>query len=60
MAKGYLLIAQDAPHVDHFVRQSELTWLLTAHDGPGAVIDLPSIACTLALSDLYEKVQLPL
>lgn len=57
--KEYLLIAQDAYHVDHFVRQGEINWLLTGYDGPDATIHLPSIDCTLALADLYEKVSLP-
>lgn len=55
--KEYLLIAQDTYHVDHFVRQGELNWLLTGYDGPDAMIHLPTIDCTLALADIYEKVK---
>jgi Uma2 family endonuclease len=57
--KEYLLIAQDAFHVDHFVRQSETNWLFTGYDGPDATICLPAIDCTLALADIYERVNLP-
>lgn len=57
--KEYLLIAQDTYHVDHFVRQGELNWLLTGYDGPDATIRLPTIDCTLALADIYEKVKFP-
>lgn len=57
--KEYLLIAQDTYHVDHFVRQGELNWLLTGYDGPDAMIHLPTIDCTLALANIYEKVKFP-
>ncbi len=50
---------QDAYHVDQYVRQGEINWLLTMHDGPDATIHLPSIDCTLALADIYEKVNFP-
>lgn len=57
--REYLLIMQDAYHVDQYVRQGEINWLLTMHDGPDATIHLPSIDCTLALTDIYEKVNFP-
>jgi len=57
--KEYLLISQDTYHIDHFVRQGEIGWLLTEYDGPAATLDLASIDCTLALADVYEKVDLP-
>lgn len=57
--KEYILITQDAYHIDHFVRQSEIGWLLTEHVGPEATLQLSSIDCTLALADVYEKVDLP-
>ncbi|HEY8598113.1 MAG TPA: Uma2 family endonuclease [Thermomicrobiales bacterium] len=57
--KEYLLISQDAYHIDQFVRHGEINWLLTEHDGPTATVHLTSIDCTLALADLYEKVDVP-
>ncbi len=57
--KEYLLITQDAYHIDHFVRQGEINWLLTTYDGPTATVHLASIDCTLMLTDLYEKVDIP-
>ena len=57
--KEYVLIAQDAYYVDHFVRQNENSWLLTPHDGLAATIHLPAIDCTLALADIYEKIAVP-
>jgi Uma2 family endonuclease len=52
----YLLIEQESHHIEHYVRQSDDQWLLTDHVGLDAVLELPSIGCTLALADVYEKV----
>ena len=52
----YVLIAQDNIRVESFLRQANDQWLLSDAAGLNAVIELPSIACTLALSDVYKKV----
>jgi Uma2 family endonuclease len=53
----YLLIAQEQPAVDHFVRQGDGNWLLVAYAGLDAVVQLASVDCTLALADVYDKVE---
>ncbi len=55
----YVLIAQDKPHVEHFVRQSPTQWLFSETNRREDSIKLESIGCTLSLTDVYEKVQLP-
>jgi len=52
----YLLIAQDAHRVERFLRQSNGEWLLTDAIGLDATLDLPSIGCSLALADIYQKI----
>jgi Uma2 family endonuclease len=52
----YMLIAQDAVHVEHYVRQSDRRWLLSEANEVDAVIDLSALGCSLALADIYEKV----
>lgn len=52
----YLLIAQDAPHITHLLRQSE-TWTRTDYGDLTATLVLPSIECVLALSDVYFGVE---
>jgi Uma2 family endonuclease len=52
----YLLIAQDAPLVEHFVRQEDGTWRFAAASGLEASIYLPTINVTLALVDVYALV----
>lgn len=51
----YVLIAQDKPCVEHFLRQGE-RWLLTEFSGLNDIVPLPAIDCTLALRELYRKV----
>ena len=55
--KEYLVIAQERHHVERHVRQSEGQWLLSETDSVDDVIELPSIACRLAVADIYEKVE---
>jgi Uma2 family endonuclease len=52
----YLLVAQDKPHVEHYVRQPGNQWLLSEADGLSGAIDLRSINCRLVMSDIYDKV----
>jgi Uma2 family endonuclease len=54
----YVLVAQDAYHVEHYLRQPDGQWLLSEADGPEATIHLPTINCDLALADVYEKVDI--
>lgn len=54
----YLLVSQTQTRAEHFARTPDGLWLLSEADGPQAQIALPSIGCTLLLSDLYNKVPL--
>ena len=55
--KEYVLIVQDRQHVEHYVRQPEGRWLLEETNRPGDVVVLPSIGCTLALAEVYDKIE---
>lgn len=51
----YLVVSQDKVHVEHSVREAD-RWVLTETDDPAKTLELPSIGCTLALSDVYDRV----
>jgi len=52
----YLLVSSDKPHVERFVRQSSGEWTFSeVHDE--AALQLSSVACSLALANVYEKVE---
>ena len=52
----YLLVAQDAPHVEHYVRQDDASWRFTETDGLDATIMLPSAEAELPLAEVYLDV----
>ncbi len=52
----YILVAQDRPAVDRFVRQESGQWLLFDYHGLDATIPLPDLGCELRLADIYEGV----
>jgi Uma2 family endonuclease len=53
---GYVLIAQNYCHVEHYARQPENQWLLTDTSDPAAILPLPSIDVRLALTEIYDRV----
>lgn len=55
----YVLIDQNLPIVEVYTRQSADSWVLHTYTGLEVQVPLPSIDVTLALSDLYEGVELP-
>ncbi|HEX3532223.1 MAG TPA: Uma2 family endonuclease [Thermoanaerobaculia bacterium] len=55
----YLLLAQDRVYAEHFVKQPNGGWLLTEANGFADVLDLPSVGCTLAMREVYDRVLLP-
>ncbi|MGI8980036.1 MAG: Uma2 family endonuclease [Pirellulaceae bacterium] len=54
--REYILVAQNQPHLERFVLQSNDKWLLHIYDGLEAVVDLPDLGCRLTMSDIYEGV----
>jgi Uma2 family endonuclease len=54
----YLLIAQDAFRVEHYVRQTDGRWMLTDISTQEGAVELDSIKCSLRLRDVYEKVEM--
>ncbi|HEX3558589.1 MAG TPA: Uma2 family endonuclease [Pyrinomonadaceae bacterium] len=54
----YLVLAQDKYHVEQYTTQPGGQWLLSETDDPQKTIHLSSIECDLALSDIYDKVEI--
>lgn len=54
--KEYVLVDQNEPHVEHFIRQPDDQWVLSEVDGPEATLVLPSIDCRIPLAEIYHKV----
>lgn len=54
--REYVLVAQDEPHVERFLRQEDGSWLLTFYTGLEASLQLTTLECVLPLSEIYEDV----
>ncbi len=53
----YILVAQDAPRVISFVRQSDgVAWLMNPLDGLHAGLDFPSLEITIPLSEIFRGI----
>lgn len=52
----HLLVAQDEVHLEQYSRQPDGEWLLSEYLTPDAVVNLPSIGCTLKLNDVYDRI----
>ena len=57
--REYVLIAQDMPMIEHYVRQANGTWVWSAVERPEGSLVLPTLECTLALSKIYARVEFP-
>jgi Uma2 family endonuclease len=57
--REYLLVSQDHPLVEQFLRQEADAWLFTEVSGLDQTVSLPSIECQVALAEIYHKVTFP-
>jgi Uma2 family endonuclease len=53
--REYLLVAQDHPLVQHYVRQPDGSWIYKKIDGLEQSAELMTINCRLKLKDIYAK-----
>ena len=54
--REYVLVSQDEPRVERFLRNDDGTWTLAIASGLSESITLPSIGVTLSLSEVFIKV----
>ncbi|HEV8061337.1 MAG TPA: Uma2 family endonuclease [Gemmataceae bacterium] len=52
----YLLVSQDRPQIEHFVRQPDGRWSYCRTIGLDASTMIASIQCTLKLADVYDRI----
>jgi Uma2 family endonuclease len=57
--REYLLVAQDAPRIEQWIRQPDDNWLRADISGGDATIQLVSVDCLLPLARIYNKVSWP-
>ena len=57
--QAYLLVSQDSPHIEQYVRQDDGSWRFTEVIGLQDSMYLPTIDCTLSMAEVYERVEFP-
>jgi Uma2 family endonuclease len=55
--KEYVLVAQDRPVIEQYVRSEGVKWSYTSVVGLESSLTLPSVECNLNLSAVYDKVE---
>jgi Uma2 family endonuclease len=55
----YLLVSQTKPMLEHYQRQTSGGWLYFSVYGLGEPLYLPSIDCTLRLTEVYDRITFP-
>ena len=53
----YILVSQDKPMVEHFIRQDGESWRIHYYFGLKETFTIESIKCKLKLSDIYDRVK---
>jgi Uma2 family endonuclease len=53
----YILVSQDKPIIEHFVRQEDDNWKLYSRIGLDEIFKIESVECELKLSDIYDRVE---
>ena len=57
--KAYVLVAQDEPRIEAFVRQSDDTWRYDVASGLDSVLRLDCLQYELRLAQIYARVEFP-
>ena len=52
----YVLVSQDEPRIERFVRQGDIGWLMTQVTGLDQTVKFDAVPCELPLKEIYEEV----
>jgi Uma2 family endonuclease len=55
----YILVSQDKPVIEHYVRQDNGTWILHEYHGLSENFKIDSINCVLSLAEIFDRVVFP-
>ena len=53
----YLLVSQNEPLIEHYIRQPNNDWLLKEYTGLETSFEIKSINCTFKLKDIYDRIE---
>lgn len=53
----FILVSQDKPMVEHFIRQDDESWKIYTYFGLKEAFTIESIGCKLKMSNIYDRVK---
>lgn len=53
----YILISQDKPQVEHFIKQDDNNWKLYTYFRLDEQLEIESVGCRIELSEIYDRVE---
>jgi len=53
----YILVSQDKPQVEHFIKQNDNNWKLYTYFNLDEWLEIESIECRIKLSEIYDRVK---
>lgn len=55
----YILVSQDQPLIEHYIRQNDGGWLYYIYEGLETTFSIHSINCKVSLADVYDRIIFP-
>lgn len=55
--QDYVLISQDRPLIEHYLRQDNSAWSKSEIEGLDAILELDSVSCEIVLAELYDLIE---
>ena len=55
----YMLVSQDKPLIEHYIRQTDGGWTLYRYSGSDADFTIETINCRFKLADIFDRVEFP-
>ncbi|NOT46218.1 MAG: Uma2 family endonuclease, partial [Acidobacteria bacterium] len=53
----YILVSQDRPFVEHFIRQPDGDWVYRSFSEMTDSFEIESVGCSLNLNEIYDRVE---
>ncbi|MGI9036335.1 MAG: Uma2 family endonuclease [Pyrinomonadaceae bacterium] len=53
----YVLISQDKPFIEHFMRQPDENWLYRSYGEMTDILKIETIECEMSLAEIYDRVE---
>ncbi|MBA2621650.1 MAG: Uma2 family endonuclease [Acidobacteria bacterium] len=53
----YILVSQDKPFVEHFVKQPDGNWIYRSYGAIEDVLKIETVECELSLREIYDRIE---